>query len=191
MTAHTALGATDTAGILFCVSELFLGLAKRSKAGGVSKDRGSLWLLWTVIVICAVSAHELTLVLPQANSPFLRSLGALGTGVFAGGLVLRWWAILYLGRYFTVDVSVAADQKVIATGPYRLIRHPAYTGALMAFLGLGILFSNWASLVVLTVPILAAFMRRIAVEEGALQGGLGEGYIAYSARTKRLIPWIF
>jgi protein-S-isoprenylcysteine O-methyltransferase len=186
-----SLSSTDALGLLFCISELLLGLAKRSKTAGMSKDRGSLWLLWTVIAACAVSAHELSVRLPEADSPGLRALRPLGAALLTMGLILRWWAILYLGRFFTVDVSIAADQRVIDTGPYRLIRHPAYSGALMAFVGLGILYGNWVSMLVLVVPVAVAFMRRIVVEEGALGAALGAAYVSYAARTKRLIPWIY
>jgi protein-S-isoprenylcysteine O-methyltransferase len=61
----------------------------------------------------------------------------------------------------------------------------------MAFLGLGILYGNWASMLVLVVPVTVAFMRRIVVEEGALGAALGSAYVSYAARTKRLIPWIY
>jgi protein-S-isoprenylcysteine O-methyltransferase len=191
MTATTALTPGDYLGIVFCASELFLSLAKRSKATGISKDRGSLWMLWAVIAICIFLARTWAFLMPQHRSPFLRSLQPLGEGLVATGLVLRWASILYLGRFFTVDVSIAAGQMVVDTGPYRLIRHPSYTGALVAFLGLGILFNDWVSLGILMVPIIIAFLRRISIEEAALKEGLGEAYIAYCARTKRLVPWIY
>jgi protein-S-isoprenylcysteine O-methyltransferase len=191
MTATTALTPGDDLGIVFCASELFLSLSRRSKATGVSKDRGSLWMLWAVIAICIFLARTWAFVMPGNGSAFLRLLQPLGEGLVVLGLILRWGSILYLGRSFTVDVSIAAGQKVVDTGPYRLIRHPSYTGALIAFLGLGILFNDWVSLGILMVPIVLAFLRRISIEETALKEGLGEDYIAYCARTKRLVPWIY
>ncbi|MFO1394504.1 MAG: isoprenylcysteine carboxylmethyltransferase family protein [Steroidobacteraceae bacterium] len=73
----------------------------------------------------------------------------------------------------------------------RGVRHPSYTGALLAFVGYGICLGNWISLAVVTVPIAWAFMRRIEVEELALNGALGERYVAYARRTKRLVPWVY
>lgn len=191
MTATTALTPGDDLGIVFCASELFLSLSKRSKATAVSKDRGSLWMLWAVIAVCIFLARTWAFTMPGNRSALLRSLQPLGEGLVVSGLFLRWVSILYLGRSFTVDVSIAAGQKVVDTGPYRLIRHPSYTGALIAFLGLGILFNDWVSLGILMVPITLAFLRRISIEETALKEGLGEAYIAYCARTKRLAPWIY
>ncbi|PYL73808.1 MAG: hypothetical protein DMF22_00625 [Verrucomicrobia bacterium] len=80
---------------------------------------------------------------------------------------------------------------MIDSGPYRHIRHPTYTGALLAFVGLGFCFGNWLSILFLTVPIIAAFLWRIRIEERALTDALGEDYHAYAARTKRLIPFVY
>ena len=123
---------------------------------------------------------------PLPGSPGILRLLALV--LLVGGLSVRWWAILALGRYFTVDVAVQARQPVIQTGIYRFIRHPSYAGLLLAFAGLGVYFANWPSLVLLLVPILAAVANRIAKEEAALLAALGAPYAAYCARSKRLIP---
>lgn len=178
-------------GTLFGASELLLALVKRSKGDGVSKDRGSLWMLWAVILASVGLANVLAFSMPGAQSPFLHSVRLLGVALFGAGLLLRWYAITHLGRYFTVNISVAAGQRVVDSGPYRLIRHPSYTGALVAFLGLGICSENYGSLVVLLVPVTLAFLRRIGIEETVLREALGSSYIAYAARTKRLIPWIY
>ena len=107
------------------------------------------------------------------------------------GLALRWYSIIYLGRFFTVNVAIATDHRLIDTGPYRFIRHPSYTGALMAFGGVGLCLCNWASLAVMFVPTLLVFMRRMHVEEVALIQGLGNTYRDYMRRTKRLIPAVY
>ena len=65
------------------------------------------------------------------------------------GIILRGWAIATLGRFFRRDVQVAADQAVVRSGPYAVIRHPAYTGNLLMYAGIGILLANWASLAAL------------------------------------------
>ena len=74
---------------------------------------------------------------------------------------------------------------------YRFVRHPAYTGSLLSFLGLGLAFNNWLSLGLIFIPVLAAFLYRIKVEEKVLRGAFGRDYESYSAETARLIPWIF
>lgn len=79
---------------------------------------------------------------------------------------------------------------MIDTGPYRFIRHPSYTGALLAFVGFGCCLGNWMS-ILCVLPILGAFLWRMRVEERALIDALGEDYRAYMRRTKRLIPFIY
>ena len=181
----------EVLGILYFLSEVILALAKRSKGGSVSRDRGSLALLWAVILVCIGLANAAFVLVPQADSALLHRLRWLGVALFAGGLALRWYSIIHLGRFFTVDVAISAGQVVVDTGPYRLVRHPSYAGALAAFLGLGICSENWLSLGVLVVPVAAAFLRRVAVEEAALVEALGDRYRGYAARTRRLIPWVY
>jgi len=114
-----------------------------------------------------------------------------GLGLILLGLVIRWVAILSLGRLFTVDVAIVQGHHVVRTGLYKWIRHPSYTGALLSFLGLGLAFSNCYSIVVIFVPICSAFLYRIHVEEKTLLAAFGDEYREYSAATKRLIPWLY
>jgi protein-S-isoprenylcysteine O-methyltransferase Ste14 len=107
------------------------------------------------------------------------------------GLIVRWIAIATLKQHFTVDVAIGKDHRIIKTGLYRFIRHPAYAGTLLSFLGVGIYFSNYLSLAVIFVPICAAFMYRIEVEEKALADAFGEEYRSYQAATKRLVPGLY
>lgn len=178
-------------GPLFGLSEFALLLGKRSGSGAASADRGSLRLLWIVIGLCVVVAILAADLVPQANSPWLWSLRTMGGVLFLLGLLLRWYAIVYLGRFFTVNVAIAADHRVVDTGPYRLVRHPSYSGSLLQFVGLGITFGNWLSLALLVLPVIVVFLRRIAIEEQALSQALGEPYRLYMAQTRRLIPGIY
>jgi protein-S-isoprenylcysteine O-methyltransferase Ste14 len=93
--------------------------------------------------------------------------------------------------FFTVNVAIAADHQLVDTGPYRFVRHPSYTGALLAFVGFAMVLRNWASVLVISLPIAFAFLYRISVEELALVQALGERYRAYIKRTKRLLPFVY
>ena len=114
-----------------------------------------------------------------------------GLAVLTAGLIIRVWAIRTLGRFFIYTVRVGEDHRVVDTGPYRLVRHPSYTGLLMAALGVGIALGNWLSIAACLLPALTGFSIRLLSEERTLAAELGEPYRAYMARTKRLIPGIW
>lgn len=116
---------------------------------------------------------------------------AAGMVVLVGGLVLRGWSIRTLGDYFTGRVMVSADQPVITAGPYRVLRHPSYTGFLVACAGVGLASANWVGLAAMVLLPLAVFFWRIHAEETALIGTLGERYRAYAAQHRRLVPFIW
>jgi protein-S-isoprenylcysteine O-methyltransferase len=123
--------------------------------------------------------------------PHSRIIPIIGVALFACGIALRWYSIFYLGRFFTVDVAIAPGHELIEAGPYRFIRHPSYTGALLAFFGFALTLGNWLASLCLLLPIAAAFLWRIHVEERALSDALGEVYRGYVRRTKRLLPFIY
>jgi protein-S-isoprenylcysteine O-methyltransferase Ste14 len=86
---------------------------------------------------------------------------------------------------------VSAGQTVVQAGPYRFIRHPAYSGSLLTVLGLGLALGNWASLAAILAGALAGYTYRVSVEERALREALGQPYLDYMRRTRRFIPFIF
>ena len=179
-------------GLIYVLSELGLTLKKRAKAEeSRDADRGSLALLWVVIVASVTLAFSAAYTLPAAGMREVPALRFPGIAIFAAGLAIRWYAIAHLGRFFTVNVAIAAGHRLIDTGPYRFVRHPSYTGALMAFLGLALCLANWASLVILLAPVFLVFLRRMHVEEGALLQAFGDQYRDYMHRTKRLIPAVY
>lgn len=117
--------------------------------------------------------------------------GPLGLSLLVAGIAIRWTAIYALGKYFTSTVVIKEDHRLIRTGLYKHLRHPAYTGALIAHLGLGLSFSNWFSLALSVVPYLVAAIYRMHVEEQALTEAFGDEYRDYARATKRLIPKLY
>lgn len=178
-------------GLLYAASELWLGLTHRSGGNAVSQDKKSLRVLWIVILGSVFFGTQIAQWIPSASMPHRAALRIIGFFVFVLGLALRWFAIGYLGRFFTVDVAIHSEHRVIESGPYRFIRHPSYTGALLAFLGLGLSIGNWWSVAIFILPTLLSFLVRIKVEESALADAMGEQYRSYQRRTKRLIPLIY
>jgi protein-S-isoprenylcysteine O-methyltransferase len=116
---------------------------------------------------------------------------AAGIATFAAGLALRARAVAELGRFFKFTVVVQAGHQVVDTGPYRLIRHPSYTGLLMAALGMGLALGTWLSIPACVIPPLIAFGVRLTHEERVLADALGEPYRAYMRHTWRLVPRVW
>jgi protein-S-isoprenylcysteine O-methyltransferase Ste14 len=178
--------------VLFPVSEIVLARIKRTNPQSSQlEDRGSLRLFWLAIAIGVILAIIAPRWLPSANvSGSFRLVGSLALSLMVAGLTLRWVAIFTLGRFFTVNVAIQPGHVVVESGPYRFVRHPSYSGLLLAFVGLAIFFGNWLSIVGLLVPITLAVLNRVAKEEQALRASLGSPYAAYCARTKRFIPYL-
>ncbi|MEA2272982.1 MAG: hypothetical protein QOI98_1690 [Solirubrobacteraceae bacterium] len=115
----------------------------------------------------------------------------VGVTLMVAGMAFRLWSIRTLGRFFTVTVNVADDQRVVDTGPYAVLRHPSYTGMLIVYLGIGAALDSWFSLIATPIPLAAAILTRIRHEERTLHDGLGPAYAAYADRTKRLVPFVW
>lgn len=114
-------------------------------------------------------------------------------GVVLGwlGLLLRWWSFVSLGKYFTVVLATSEDQPVVERGPYRILRHPSYTGLVFAFAGAGLMVGNWLSTVGAVVLVLTALVHRLQIEERALTAALGNRYREFAASRARLFPYIW
>ena len=108
------------------------------------------------------------------------------------GVLVRQYAIAVIGRFFSLTVQIAEDHMVVEKGPYRLIRHPSYTGILITFigLGLGLAVQSWGAVLVLLLFFGISFGYRMRVEERTLLSGLGRDYASYMKRTKWLIPFL-
>jgi protein-S-isoprenylcysteine O-methyltransferase len=177
--------------LIFLLSEVGLLLFRRSGGRARAEDGGSLRRLWLTICASIVLGMLCTSNVPAADSLLLRTWAVPAVGIFTAGALLRWYSILYLGRFFTVDVAIATDHRVVDTGPYRYVRHPSYSGCLLMFLGLGLLAHNWLSLALIGGTPLVAFLHRIRIEEAALRSSIGTAYDEYCARTRRLVPWVY
>jgi protein-S-isoprenylcysteine O-methyltransferase len=186
---HVPLAAV--LGACYAASEAVLTATRRAGPRTLQADRGSLALLWIVILAGVALAVEASYRLRSFAFASEQLCDALGTFLFTGGVALRWYAIVHLGRFFTVNVAIAQDHRLIDTGPYRLMRHPSYTGSLLALLGIAITMDNAVSLFVMLAPAILVFLRRMSVEEQALIAAFGERYRSYMRSTARLLPGIY
>ena len=178
---------------VWIVFEIWLVVRDRiSGKGKTAKDRGTLYYNFVSIVVGLTLAGFL-----NGNSRFFfpggRSYAGFwfGIGVMILGLALRIWAVAVLGGSFRTTVETHADQAVIENGPYKLIRHPSYSGLILMCIGDGLALQNWLSLGIAIILPLTALLYRIHVEEETLVSSMGSNYREYQRRTKKLIPWIW
>ena len=162
----------------------------RARTGVAARDRGFVARALLVLLLTNFIAIACLKLFPRAMFATVLT-SVIGLVLMGLGLAVRSWAMVHLGRYFTVDVAVAADQRIVDTGPYRLVRHPSYTGLLLLAVGVGLCFGNIASFLVIAVPMIALMLKRMKVEEEVLAEALGNTYREYMARTQRLIPGIY
>jgi protein-S-isoprenylcysteine O-methyltransferase Ste14 len=113
----------------------------------------------------------------------------LGVGLVAAGLALSVWARRVLGGNWSATVTLKEDHEIIRAGPYRLVRHPIYTGLLVAFTGCAVARGEWRGLVAVAIAA-AALWRKLALEERWLTEEFGARYSDYRRQTRALIPFI-
>ena len=120
------------------------------------------------------------------NNPWL-----LGTGLalFVLGLALAVWARVYLGRNWGMPMSQKADPELVTTGPYRSVRHPIYSGIILAMIGTTIAVSLYWLVAVILVG--AYFIYSAIMEERFMARTFPDSYPGYKRSTKMLVPFIF
>jgi protein-S-isoprenylcysteine O-methyltransferase Ste14 len=155
-------------------------------------DRGSTRLLGLAFLVAVLTL----LVAPVLNVFGLGAIartavGWVGIGLMVGGIALRFWATRVLGRFYTRTLRAAVGQKVIDYGPYKILRHPGYSGVLVMWAGAGIATLNWVAATTVIVGMCCVYHYRIRCEEKMLCSALGQPYETYMARTWRLVPFVY
>ena len=113
----------------------------------------------------------------------------LGMVMTLAGLLFACWARHVLGSNWSAVVQLKQDHELIERGPYRHVRHPIYTGLLLAFLGTAVALGEWRGLLALTI-VAVSFWRKLRLEERWLGEQFGAPYADYMRRVKALIPGI-
>jgi protein-S-isoprenylcysteine O-methyltransferase Ste14 len=186
------LGAVRVVAIVWLISEVILQVATRGRRGETAvHDRGSLALIWIAVVVGIFAGLVLRKVPAAAISGPSVWLQAAGLLLLVLGLGIRWLAVVTLGRMYSTTVAVHQEHQLIRAGPYRRVRHPAYSGLLLILLGFALAHGNWLTLGAILVPSTAAILYRIRVEEASMIDAFGEKYADYRKSTKRLIPGVY
>lgn len=181
--------------LMLSVSEIFIFAYTYRKKDGkeISRDRGTKWLLYLNFIVCIlISFYNVS----KKAFNFIRMMKLPGFCIELGiclvllGIVIRVSAVLTLRKAFTLNVQVTSRQRLITSGPYRMIRHPAYTGSILSLLGIALALRNLISVGIVLVCCLVCYQIRIAVEEVALEIRFKEEYILYKHNTYKLFPYI-
>ncbi len=109
-----------------------------------------------------------------------------GTILIVIGIIIRLFSILTLGEHFSADI-VIKKKELVKKGLYRWIRHPTYTGEMISFIGLGIVFQYFPSSFFVVILPLSAFIYRALFEERKLLSEFGSEYLQYKKRTRMFI----
>ena len=180
--------------VCFFVSESIGAMISRIRRGGakVQSARSLRNVASNITVYFAwMAALAFSLVFAKTGIALLPDwVYYVGIAVMLAGIAFRQWAIAVLGRYFSGVIGVQKEQKVVESGPYRLIRHPSYTGALIFYAGMGLAVQSWAAALINIAIFGLVYGYRIFLEEKVLISELGNSYVEYMKRTKRIIPKI-
>ena len=166
-------------------------MRRRSRGLPRTQDRSSVRVINVGAGGGAVIAMVLAILLPAAAMPAPRLAFWLGAALILGGGLIRFLALRALGESFTAIVHVVPGQGVVERGPYRWVRHPAYTAAIASLVGIGLTLGNWVSLGLLFLIALVVYSYRATVEEAALVATLGRQYQEYQRRTWRFVPFFY
>jgi protein-S-isoprenylcysteine O-methyltransferase len=157
----------------------------RGISSGQGRDRGSFILIYlSLLVGLGVGIYfryQNIGVVPMWMQGFALVLLVIGT-------VIREWAIVLLGVYFSRIVKIEQGHRLITAGPYRWFRHPAYTGMLIMYLSIVLGLGTWVGALFMFIVLLFPTLYRIRVEEKALLETFGDEYFTYMHRTWRLFP---
>ena len=140
------------------LTEILLNRLLRSKSSDKqNEDKNSISIIWVTIIIAVSLA---VLISKIVNLPIYSnsSVQYVGVIIIFIGIILRLFAVVTLGQFFTVDVTIRQNHKLKKDGLYKYLRHPSYFASLVSFIGMGWTFNNWLSLLLLVVAILIVFI---------------------------------
>jgi len=187
--AHPARRELVVASVLLTVVAWFSGSSGLS-SGKSSSPQSKQILLWFIVVLLAM-----IVVPPYCDRRDLWTIDGdatryLGLALFWIGSVIRLIAVFALGHRFSGVVAIQPDHKLKTDGIYRRVRHPSYTGLLVAMIGWVLVFRSSIGLV-LNVTLFLLLLSRMADEEKFLEAEFGDEYCAYRKKSWRLLPFVY
>jgi protein-S-isoprenylcysteine O-methyltransferase Ste14 len=177
--------------VLYGLFEIFMSRRLKSKRN-VSKS-GDKWSIWGLSISISIG-YWLSFLIAATKIGRIyhwNTFFIIGSILAIIGLIIRVASIVTLKQQFTYTVTKIENHELIETGLYKSIRHPGYLGQLIIFLGISASLSNWLSVLFMIVPVFLGYFYRINVEEKFMINQMGQKYIDYQKKTKRLIPAVY
>jgi protein-S-isoprenylcysteine O-methyltransferase Ste14 len=189
---HLAPGASRAERARNAMASVITTAVPRNRGSTQTVDQGTRRILVVGTLAGVLVAVEVASRVPRARWGSNDWFGVIaGMTIALAGIALRAWAVKTLGRYFQREVVIESGQTIVRSGPYRWLRHPAYSGNLLMFFGLGVVVGSWVGAAAGAIVMLAAHVPRIRVEEHALRAAFGEGFARYANETARLVPGVW
>ncbi len=170
--------------VIFWIAWLIAAFTAKASRGRWSRLGGARIAL--AIVVVFLFRANLRGGVERIDGPVL---GGIGLALWIAGIALAVWARLYIGRNWGMPMTRREDPDLVTTGPYRFIRHPIYTGIILAMIGTALAISLFGLIVVAVIAVLFAYSA--SREESFLAGEFPATFPDYKARTKMLIPFVF
>lgn len=162
-------------------------IAKKEAGGGIARRL----LIGAAAYILMVHADDPRLgVLTDRFLPYASWIAWLGAGTVFAGALFAIWARAHIGKYWSASVALKAEHRLIRSGPYSRIRHPIYTGILLALLGTALAVGRYAALVGVAI-ILVSFWFKARKEEALLAGEFGQAFEEHRRGTGFFLPKLF
>jgi protein-S-isoprenylcysteine O-methyltransferase Ste14 len=161
-----------------------LTIPKRAEPAEKS-DHGSYAVISIATLIAVLAGVAMRLLNIGTSSGLFQWTGLL---IMIGGLAIREWALIKLGRFFSRTVQIQTEHKVITEGPYRWIRHPAYAGMILIYAGIIMSIGTWLGALLTFSIVTISLLYRIRVEERTLLDAFGDEYRDYMKQTWFLFP---
>ena len=196
--AHWLIVVAALAVVIGEVAASYLGRARdgerglmRNRGPKTPQDRG------TRVAVALGAYLGIGAAIGIAKVPGLRDYAnnwwtfGLGLAIVLAGAGLRDWSIVSLGRWFRREVTIEPGQRLVRRGPYRVLRHPSYTGLILMFAGFALAIGSWLGAAAALVLVVAGMVPRIRVEERALATTFGAEYTEYASSRARLLPHVW
>jgi protein-S-isoprenylcysteine O-methyltransferase Ste14 len=175
---------------LWLIFVIAWNVADRQTVGAIAtagprRERGYTLVISAGLVMFVVAPVTLIAGRLWVNPPLL-AWGMLV--VIAAGMALCWWARLHLGGLWSANVTHKQEHRIVETGPYRLMRHPIYTGFIMIYVGVAILCATGLALAAVVVITVGLWLKARLEEQFLFEEFGPTVYGTYKARTPMLVP---